>query len=68
MAAKKTFSVPFTRRYYFARGYHDRITKVDNPPSSEVNDYYMQELNINVIEEYNKGREIAERDLVNDLV
>jgi hypothetical protein len=68
MPAKKTFNVPFTRRYYFARGYHDRIIKVDNPPSSEVNEYYIQELDINVIEEYNKGREIAERDLVNGLV
>lgn len=68
MAARKTFSAPFVQRYYFARGYHHRICKEDNPPSIEVNDYYIAELNVNVIEMYKNGKEIAERDLVNGLV
>lgn len=67
MPAKKVNSVPFSRKYYFARGYHDRMNKVDNPPSAELNDYYLETLNVNVIEEYIKGREIAERDLINGI-
>lgn len=67
MSAKKVHSVPFSRKYYFARGYHDRMNKVDNPPSAELNDYYLETLNVNIIEEYIKGREIAERDLINKI-
>lgn len=67
MSAKKVHSVPFSRKYYFARGYHDRMNRVDNPPSAELNDYYLETLNVNIIEEYNKGREIAERDLINKI-
>ena len=43
------------------------MMKVDNPPSAELNDYCLETLNVNVIEEYNKGREIAERDLINKI-
>jgi hypothetical protein len=64
---KKTTSVPFVRKYYFALGYSDRIQKVDSPPSIELNEYYLDLLNVNVIEEYKAGREIAERDLVNNI-
>jgi len=56
MVAKKIHSVPFSR-----------MSKVDNPPSAELNDYYLDTLNVNVIEEYIKGREIAERDLINKI-
>lgn len=43
------------------------MNKVDNPPSAELNDYYLETLNVNIIEEYIKGREIAERDLINGI-
>jgi hypothetical protein len=43
------------------------MNKIDNPPSAELNDYYLETLNVNIIEEYNKGKEIAERDLINKI-
>lgn len=43
------------------------MNKVDNPPTAELNDYYLDTLNVNIIEEYVKGREIAERDLINKI-
>jgi hypothetical protein len=54
-------------KYFYALGYHHRMCDRDEPPSQSVIDYYLFELDFNPIEEYQKGRKTAERDIVNGL-
>lgn len=61
----KSKGASYTSKYWFALGYHDYMNGVDNPPSLLIHEYFLEKLKINVIEEYNHGKKIAERDKIN---
>jgi hypothetical protein len=61
----KSKGVSYTAKYWFARGYSDCISNIDNPPSIELQEYFLEMLKVDVIEEYNHGKKIAERDKIN---
>jgi len=61
----KSKGIPYTVKYWFALGYHDCMVNKNNPPSIELYEYFLDTLKVNVIEEYNHGRKIAERDKIN---
>lgn len=61
----KSKGISYTAKYWFARGYADCINNIDNPPSIEMQEYFLETLKVNVIDEYNHGKKVAERDKVN---
>jgi hypothetical protein len=61
----KSKGISYTAKYWFARGYCDCINNTDNPPSIEMQEYFLEMLKVSVIDEYNHGKKIAERDKVN---
>lgn len=61
----KSKGASYTAKYWFALGYHDYMNGVNNPPSLYLQEYFLETLKVNVIEEYNHGRKIAERDSIN---
>jgi hypothetical protein len=65
MTGIKNKGVKYTVKYWFARGYSDGLSDLDNPPSLDLKDYYLELLAVNVIEEYNLGIKVAKRDLIN---
>lgn len=65
LSDKPTAGQSSIQKYYFALGFHHRMCDRNEPPNQKVIDYHVENHNINPIEEYNKGRKIAERDIVN---
>jgi len=62
-------SSSFVSKYWFARGYADRILDLDlDAPKIEVNDYYEEITGVNIIEEYNLGYQEAQKDKVNHVI
>lgn len=62
----KLKGVSYTVKYWFALGYHDYMNGVDNPPGLVEHEYFLEKLNVNIINEYNHGRKIAQRDKINE--
>lgn len=59
----------FVEKYYFAKGYADRLLDLDaEVPSSEVAEYYSEVCNVNIVTEYENGFAQAEKDKVNGIV
>jgi len=64
-----TKSASFVSKYWFARGYADRIMDLEaEAPKIEVNDYYEEITGVNIIEEYNLGYQEAQKDKVNHVI
>ena len=62
-------SASFVSKYWFARGYADRIMELgSDAPKIEVNDYYEEITGVNIIEEYNLGYQEAQKDKVNNVI
>lgn len=59
----------FTQKYWFARGYHDRLSIFENDaPNIEFAEYVEEITGVNIIKEYNSGYDQAEKDKVNSVV
>ena len=62
-------SATFVSKYWFARGYADRVMNLESDaPKAEINDYYEEITGVNVIQEYNLGYEEAQKDKVNHVI
>lgn len=57
----------YVSKYWFARGYYHSMEDVDEPPSIEMCEYYIELTGVNVIEEYSLGKTTATADRVNGL-
>lgn len=65
----KKRSASYVEKIFYARGYHDcLIGESSEPPSFEVNQYYIELCNVNVVDEYNKGFAQGQKDKVNGIV
>lgn len=57
------------QKYWFARGYHDRMVQVEkDPPQIEMVEYAEELTGINILKEYELGYEQAEKDKVNNVI
>jgi len=62
-------SASFVSKYWFARGYADRVMESEqDAPKIEVNDYYEEITGVNIIQEYNLGYQEAQKDKVNNVI
>lgn len=57
------------QKYWFARGFHDRLTfSAKDVPSIEMVEYAEEVTGINILKEYELGYEQAEKDKVNNVI
>ena len=57
----KSKGVSYTAKYWFARGYSDCISNIDNPPSIELQEYFLEMLKVDA---ENLGKQIARKHLI----
>ena len=66
---KMSRSASFFQKYWFARGYSDRlIYSSKEPPSIDMVEYVKELTNTNILNEYDQGYDQAEKDKVNNIV
>jgi hypothetical protein len=62
-----TRSASFTQKYWFARGYHDRLSTFEkDAPNIEFAEYVEEVTGVSIIKEYDAGYNQAEKDKVNN--
>lgn len=62
-------SAPFTAKYWFARGYSDRLVhESKEPPPIEMVEYAEEVTGVNILKEYDSGYDEAEKDKVNNVI
>jgi len=62
-------SASFLQKYWFARGFHDRLTfSAKDVPSIELVEYAEAVTGVNILKEYELGYEQAEKDKVNNVI
>lgn len=68
MSVSKT-KTTFASKYWFARGYADAVMgEMFDPPSSEVNDYYQEICNLDIVKEFSSGFEQGQKDKINGII
>jgi len=64
-----TKGASFMQKYWFARGFHDRLMySSKDVPSIEMVDYVREVSGVNILNEYELGYEKAEKDRVNNVI
>lgn len=62
-------SASFMQKYWFARGFHDRLAySTKDTPSIEMIEYAQEVTGINILKEYESGYDQAEKDKVNNVI
>jgi hypothetical protein len=62
-------SASFLQKYWFARGFNDRLMhSCKDVPSIEMVEYVEEVAGINILNEYELGYEQAEKDRVNNVI
>lgn len=57
------------QKYWFARGFYDRLTfNHKDVPSIEMVEYVEEVSGVNILKEYENGYEQAEKDKVNNVI
>jgi hypothetical protein len=65
----KSKTSSYVTKYWYARGYHDSfLSDIPEVPLSEVNDYYLEICNIDIVKEYMNGFEQGKRDRINGII
>lgn len=65
----KSKSASYVSRYWYARGYHDSfVIGNPEPPLSEVNDYYLEICDIDIVKEYTSGFDQGKKDAINGII
>lgn len=57
----------YTKKYWFAIGYHQAMSNQHESPSDEMCSYIAQVNQTDVMKEYYEGRKAAEKDLKNGI-
>jgi len=66
---KMSKSASYLQKYWFARGFYDRLALTEKDvPSIELVEYIEEVSGVNVLKEYELGYEQAEKDRVNNVV
>jgi hypothetical protein len=58
-------SASYTKKYWFALGYHHRMLDNYDSPNEGMCVYIQETLNIDIMKEYHEGRKAADKDLKN---
>jgi len=62
-------SASFMQKYWFARGFYDRLAfSAKDVPSIEVVEYAEEVTGVNILKEYEAGYDQAEKDRVNSVI
>lgn len=62
-------SASFMQKYWFARGFYDRLAfSAKDVPSIEMVEYAEEVTGVNILKEYEAGYDQAEKDRVNSVV
>lgn len=57
----------YTKKYWFAVGYHQALSNQHEPPTDEMCDYIKEICQVDIMKEFYEGRRIAEKDLKNGI-
>lgn len=62
-------SASFMQKYWFARGFYDRLAfSAKDVPSIEMVEYAEEVTGVNILKEYEAGYDQAEKDRVNSVI